>query len=189
MHPQIYGLPGDFDLNGVVNGADLTDATLGFNTRFGSDLDGSDFLVWQRNFGNGMPSLMIKGGQEDPAEVELAPAIEGAIEVEQLAAVEPMNVLLEADDAPRMGSFAASGLAGLTLAEPVRGARPVRTVRPAAGGSAMRQSTASSASGAKRRDFAAATVASDELLETYDAGVAARDEAFAEFGLGVLLAV
>lgn len=186
MHPQIYGLPGDFDLNGAVNGDDLTDATLGFNVRFGDDLDGSDFLVWQRNFGNGMPSLMMKGGQDEPAEVELAPAMEAAIAVEQLAA-EPLSVLPVADDAPRLESFASSGLAGLTLAEPVRGARPVRTVRPTVGGSAMRQGTASSASGAKRRDFAA--VGSDELLETYDASVAARDEAFAEFALDVLLAV
>jgi hypothetical protein len=44
-------LPGDFNGDGHVNGADLTDPTSGFKARFGVDLDGSDFLVWQRNVG------------------------------------------------------------------------------------------------------------------------------------------
>jgi hypothetical protein len=39
--------PGDFDLDGDVDGADLTVFKAGFGTTF----DGNDFLVWQRNLG------------------------------------------------------------------------------------------------------------------------------------------
>jgi hypothetical protein len=48
------GLPlagGDFDNNGVVDGNDLTDPVLGWQARYGADLDGGDFLDWQRNLG------------------------------------------------------------------------------------------------------------------------------------------
>jgi hypothetical protein len=38
-------LPGDFK----VDGADLTDPITGWEARFGVDLDGGDFLIWQRN--------------------------------------------------------------------------------------------------------------------------------------------
>jgi CubicO group peptidase (beta-lactamase class C family) len=51
VQPQIYGGPGDFDLNGLVNGEDLTHPTLGWKVRFGDDLDGNDLLVWQRYLG------------------------------------------------------------------------------------------------------------------------------------------
>jgi hypothetical protein len=44
-------LPGDFNSDGVVDAADLNDPVLGWITRFGGDLDGNDFLVWQRNLG------------------------------------------------------------------------------------------------------------------------------------------
>lgn len=40
---------GDFNLDGEVDGLDLDDPVLGWKARFGVDLDGSDFLVWQRN--------------------------------------------------------------------------------------------------------------------------------------------
>jgi hypothetical protein len=39
---------GDFDGNGLVNAADLTHPTLGWKQRYGNDLDGDDFLIWQR---------------------------------------------------------------------------------------------------------------------------------------------
>jgi MYXO-CTERM domain-containing protein len=42
-------LPGDFDGNGRVDGGDLDHPTLGWRARFGVDLDGNDFLTWQRN--------------------------------------------------------------------------------------------------------------------------------------------
>jgi hypothetical protein len=51
VQEQIYGGPGDFDSNGLVNAEDLTHPTLGWRVRFGDDLDGSDFLVWQRHLG------------------------------------------------------------------------------------------------------------------------------------------
>jgi hypothetical protein len=46
------GLAGDFDGNGIVNSVDLTHPVTGFEARLGGDLDGHDFLAWQRNFGN-----------------------------------------------------------------------------------------------------------------------------------------
>lgn len=45
-------LPGDFNGDGMVDGNDLNDATLGWKARFGVDLDGSDFLKWQRGYGS-----------------------------------------------------------------------------------------------------------------------------------------
>ncbi|MCA9260239.1 MAG: right-handed parallel beta-helix repeat-containing protein, partial [Planctomycetales bacterium] len=39
---------GDFDGDGDVDGDDLTDTALGFAVRFGADLEGADFLAWQR---------------------------------------------------------------------------------------------------------------------------------------------
>ncbi len=44
---------GDFNNDGVVDGNDLTDPDLGWQARFGADLDGDDFLVWQRQLGSG----------------------------------------------------------------------------------------------------------------------------------------
>ncbi len=45
-------LPGDFNGDGVVDAGDLTDPLQGWITRFGTDLGGGDFLVWQRNIGS-----------------------------------------------------------------------------------------------------------------------------------------
>jgi hypothetical protein len=74
--PQIYGGPGDFDSNGVVNGQDLTHGTLGWNVRFGNDLDGRDFLVWQRNVGaNRLPRGGVVGKEAATTdEIAQAPA-------------------------------------------------------------------------------------------------------------------
>jgi len=43
--------PGDFNGDGVVDDADLDDPADGWRARFGADLDGNDFLVWQRHLG------------------------------------------------------------------------------------------------------------------------------------------
>lgn len=51
------GFSADFDGNGRVDGADLTHPTLGWHARYGSDLDGADFLEWQQQFGSGVGSL------------------------------------------------------------------------------------------------------------------------------------
>ncbi|NOZ39386.1 MAG: hypothetical protein GXP24_04070 [Planctomycetes bacterium] len=47
----VASVPGDFNGDGVVNGNDLSDPFQGWYARFGTDLDSSDFLDWQRNFG------------------------------------------------------------------------------------------------------------------------------------------
>ncbi|WP_428307787.1 PEP-CTERM sorting domain-containing protein [Lacipirellula sp.] len=48
-------LDGDFNGDGYVDAKDLNDPTLGWKARFGVDLNGNDFLTWQRNFGAGTP--------------------------------------------------------------------------------------------------------------------------------------
>jgi len=45
----------DFDGNGQVDGADLTE----WQETFGSSIDGSDFLTWQREFGSGTPAASL----------------------------------------------------------------------------------------------------------------------------------
>lgn len=47
--PDLPNPPGDFNGDGLVDGADLNDPVLGWKARFGLDLGGDDFLVWQRN--------------------------------------------------------------------------------------------------------------------------------------------
>ena len=42
----------DFDLDGDVDSADLGDPALGWTSQYGSELDGADFLVWQRQLGS-----------------------------------------------------------------------------------------------------------------------------------------
>lgn len=58
---ETISVPGDFDGDGDVDGNDLTDPVLGWEARYGTDLNGLDFLAWQRNLGFG---------------VELAPTIQ-----------------------------------------------------------------------------------------------------------------
>jgi hypothetical protein len=59
-------LPGDFDGDGDVDGVDLTHPTLGWKARFGNDLSGADFLVWQRNLGAGAPAAGAAASVPEP---------------------------------------------------------------------------------------------------------------------------
>ena len=45
----------DFDNDGDVDADDLNGAPLGWQSRYGADLDGNDFLNWQRELGSGSP--------------------------------------------------------------------------------------------------------------------------------------
>jgi hypothetical protein len=57
------GLAGDFTKDDLVNSVDLTESVDGWETRFGTDLGGIDFLDWQGNFGDsGTPTDWEEGG-------------------------------------------------------------------------------------------------------------------------------
>ena len=71
-------LPGDFNGDGAVNGADLTDPVTGWQARFGVDLDGSDYLLWQRNLGAGAAAAAA-GPVPAPAAWALALCGAGAV--------------------------------------------------------------------------------------------------------------
>ena len=63
----IAPLSADFDGDGNVDGDDLNDPTLGWQARFGADLDGSDFLSWQREFGSVGPATSALGTVPEPS--------------------------------------------------------------------------------------------------------------------------
>ena len=50
-------IEGDFNGDGMVNGDDLTDPVTGWYALFGTDLDVADLMVWQRNYGTGVPTI------------------------------------------------------------------------------------------------------------------------------------
>jgi hypothetical protein len=60
-------IPGDFNFDGVVDGNDLTDPVDGWQTRFGADLAGGDFLIWQRQVGNSAAMMATSTGVPEPA--------------------------------------------------------------------------------------------------------------------------
>ena len=62
----ISSLTADFDNDGDVDGADLTDPTLGWEARFGTDLDGFDFLAWQQQFGSGGSPVAASSAVPEP---------------------------------------------------------------------------------------------------------------------------
>jgi hypothetical protein len=73
---RLVGLtPGDFDEDGDVDGDDLTDPVLGWAARYGVDLDGRDFLTWQRNFGSSIESLSTFITVPEPATASIAVGI------------------------------------------------------------------------------------------------------------------
>ena len=71
-------LVGDFDGDGDVDGVDLSHPTLGWRTRFSADLDGDDFLDWQRNLSPPAGTRAV-GAVPEPATAALlaAPAAIG----------------------------------------------------------------------------------------------------------------
>jgi hypothetical protein len=64
----------DFDGNGLVNGTDLTHPTLGWKQRYGTDLDGNDFLGWQRGL-----NVPIAAAVPEPATLVAIPFVVGAL--------------------------------------------------------------------------------------------------------------
>jgi len=66
-------IPGDFDQNGTVDGADLAQWQIDFNAGSGGDADGdgdsdgADFLAWQQNFGSGSGSIAFSQEVPEPA--------------------------------------------------------------------------------------------------------------------------
>jgi hypothetical protein len=62
-------LGADFDNDRDVDGGDLTDPVNGWEARFGVDLDGFDFLVWQRQFGSGVPPLSASTALPEPSSI------------------------------------------------------------------------------------------------------------------------
>lgn len=62
----VYHIPGDFDGDLDVDRDDLTDPVLGWEARYGIDLDGLDFLVWQKNFGLNAPLTVAISSVPEP---------------------------------------------------------------------------------------------------------------------------
>jgi autotransporter-associated beta strand protein len=66
-------IAGDFDGDNDVDSTDFNHATLGFKARFGNDLDGGDFLDWQKNFGTNVPlTESAAAAVPEPASMALA---------------------------------------------------------------------------------------------------------------------
>lgn len=64
-------IPGDFNGDGQVDSTDLSDPTLGWQARYGVDLDGRDFLEWQRNYGTGVPLVSAVIAVPEPSSMML----------------------------------------------------------------------------------------------------------------------
>ncbi|BBO31566.1 S8 family serine peptidase [Lacipirellula parvula] len=61
-------IPGDFNGDGQVDGADLQE----WKDGFGTDYDGNDFLTWQRNYGTGVPATSAWAAVPEPSGLLLA---------------------------------------------------------------------------------------------------------------------
>ncbi len=62
----------DFDGDGDVDSYDLSDPLNGWEARFGVNLDGSNFLDWQRQFGSGVPPTLATQAIPEPSTLALA---------------------------------------------------------------------------------------------------------------------
>ena len=70
-------IPGDFDDDQQVDGDDLTIwkgafGGAGADADGDGDSDGADFLIWQRNFGTGVPTAVVAGAVPEPSTALLA---------------------------------------------------------------------------------------------------------------------
>jgi hypothetical protein len=65
-------LDGDFNGDGFVDADDLNDPVLGWKARYGVDLNGNDFLTWQRNLGAGTLTTATAGAVPEPSMTLLA---------------------------------------------------------------------------------------------------------------------
>jgi hypothetical protein len=79
-------VPGDFNSDGVVNGADLTRWRSSFGTNANadadgdSDSDGADFLTWQRNLGSsGTPAFGAAAAVPEPSALLIASIFSGVV--------------------------------------------------------------------------------------------------------------
>jgi hypothetical protein len=61
----------DYDFDGDVDSTDLTHNTLGWETRFGSDLAGQDFLTWQQQFGTNVALFQAIQAIPEPSSATL----------------------------------------------------------------------------------------------------------------------
>ena len=157
LQEQLHGGPGDFDEDGDVDHVDLTHATKGWHERYGDDLHGSDFLDWQRRYGNSLPRR--------------APATLASSLIASETASEPLALGLASAE-PNLEDE--DELDAMVWDWPVAEADPVGPHQATTPEAASAVAEAPLADGNAVADAAAAT--SDEL--------AARDAVFAEWVLG-----
>jgi hypothetical protein len=129
VQEQIYGGPGDFDLNGLVNAEDLTHPTLGWNVRFGDDLDGHDLLIWQQNLGaNRLPAMggiLAGGGGLSAGDQPLdAPSADSPLAAEStaLAASYAFEAFQQQDDQPVLSLDSSQNYASTVVTPTTQGA-------------------------------------------------------------------
>jgi len=76
--PFRFALPGDFNLDGIVDAADLAQWQGDFGQNGDSDADndndsdGADFLAWQRHFGSGSTAMGWAAEVPEPSTVLLS---------------------------------------------------------------------------------------------------------------------
>jgi hypothetical protein len=134
VQEQIYGGPGDFDLNGLVNAEDLTHPTLGWNVRF--DLNGHDLLIWQQNFGANRllarGGILAGGGGLSAGDQPLdAPSADSRLATEStaLAALYAFETFQQQDDQPVLYLDSSQNYASTVVTPTTQGAPSRPTTR------------------------------------------------------------